>query len=91
MFSLTQTEALIYSCYASPGTSIVGSTVRSSVCKFEGFMSEIAKNEQSRCAKGFESGINSKNIELSSLCMVRVWLAQVYLWWPNSFQCVNDG
>ena len=35
-------------------------------------MSEIAKKEQSRCAKGFESGVNSKKIELSSLYMVRV-------------------
>lgn len=72
IFSLIQTEVIFYSCYASNGTSIVGSTVRSSVCKFEGFMSEIAKKEQSRCAKGFESGINSKKIELSSLYMVRV-------------------
>lgn len=72
IFSLIQTEAIFYSCYASPGTSIVGFTVRSSVCKFEGFMSEIAKKEQSRCARGFEPGINSKNTELSSLYMVRV-------------------
>lgn len=72
IFSLIQTEAIFYSCYASPGTSIVGSTVRSSVCKFEGFMSEISKKEQSHCTRGFESGINSKNIELSSLYMVRV-------------------